>query len=197
MNRHAPFRFIIFILFLAVIFVGCNNDSNPPVIMPLKIGNQWTYENTLFATNIYPIMRDTLITKIVGDTIYQNEEWFKTSDNWYYSNRSNGAFLTFLPYKPSLIAKYPCFVGDTFYCEGYNTFKKVISTNGVVATSLGSFICIQYRHTGIDLSSNTSWYIDEFYCPNYGLIREDYYHMNASGQYVLDDQRVLIGMILK
>jgi hypothetical protein len=189
----------VLLLFFLFFISGCDKDSNSAVIMPLKVGNQWTYEYTWSATVISPVKRLTLVTTIVADTIIQNEEWFRTGSSWYYSNRSNGVYGLGLKviHVPSMVAKYPCMVGDTFFCEDVGAFKKVISTNEVVATSLGNFICIHYQYTSMDLSGIAQWRFDEFYCPNYGLIKRDFYSVNASSQYVLDNQMVLVSVVLK
>ncbi len=93
---------VVVIAAALLLYTGCSKDNNPvgqsgtgtSVIMPLKIGNQWTYRVSFLDTLGNVRAADTMMFKIVRDTIIQNETWYfigsDSNSKELLTNRADG-----------------------------------------------------------------------------------------------------------
>lgn len=174
----------IFLIF-TLLFIGCkDNDENPvqpssnnQSIIPLKIGNSWTYKVTTFDENGNILHTWQDIRQIEKDTLIQNEKWFFYYYEWRCS-RSDGIYS----YKPNtskqyyLEYKYPGNVNET-YSLGYITVT-IISTNQNITVPKGNFVTYKYRFL-----NPTDEYEYDYLSPNIGPVLMEYYSKNQSGNF--------------
>jgi uncharacterized protein YcfL len=80
----------LILLLLALFLVGCGNDDNNPTvpqlvnaecrdsnpdcdIMPLAVGNSWTYENIYYDSLGVELNRDTTYYSVTKDSVIDSE----------------------------------------------------------------------------------------------------------------------------
>ena len=147
--------------------------SFPNGIIPLKIGNTWTYRETNFNPNgsVSSVTQYGLI--VTKDTIAQNERWFQFSSGSWGRNSQDGLLLNmFHSWDDIVLAyKYTATVGDMCEALDYVT-TKVISTNDVISVPKGSFSCYKYQSNRTDFPDNRLEMI-EWFSPNIGLVRKE------------------------
>ena len=157
MSTMKKLQFLSIILFLLFFFV-CNSDNptNPSgnnLIMPLSVGNHWTYIDSTFYDNIPK--SDTSKTGIIGEmTIQHNNEthnvyFFNNYNketgepdisNWLIKNEKNGIWeYGIMTSKdtlivPNLAIKYPVSIGDTWKRYVYSIGYYIEEDNQVIDT---------------------------------------------------------------
>ncbi|MGA2296122.1 MAG: hypothetical protein ABSG15_01060 [FCB group bacterium] len=151
---------LVRVLFLTSI-LGCKSctKSDSPVsptisgvLIPLKIGNKWIYQDKQFDNPINPkIGKDTLY--IIKDTIINGETWYIPYGeiNIPCINRSDG-FYSMLPdslqnFNITLLFKYPANIGDMWNTGDSNREGNytLLSKNDTVTVTAGTFICYKYQ----------------------------------------------------
>ena len=195
------FTWLAAILLLGTV-MGCG-DRNPvnkntdDVIIPLKVGNSWTYRSTdpVIATE-YTWQIDSIGN--IGST-----PWFFSKRSYASSGRmDNGPTLrndggSALFYNANLLdriilqLKYPGNVGELFK---YDTIQgladgleatmawTITSTDTVITVPAGTFTCYLYRQTqimpSISLDAPLPLYVEThiFAAPDVGIIRYDDYN---------------------
>lgn len=176
----------LFILFFIVI--GCKDDNNivnPSVetieIIPLKVGNFWSYQTTIYDTlgSIVSTIIDS--TRIISDTLINGKKYFIFSTGVLRWNNDAGFWIT-IAYDSLLLYKYPANVGDEY---SYNI--KVICKDSSIVIPKGTFKC--YGYSG-------SVAID-YVCPGLGLIKEEWYKKLFNGTKYLYQKQELISYQLK
>jgi len=190
------FTFIIIVV-ISFIFFSCSYDksTNPQVedqieIMPLKVGNSWTYNINQFNQNI---IKKSVITEKITIS-YENENievyvlsWYTLVNDslitdsvfYYYKNEDDGLYR-YYSNKKELIAKYPIEPNESWTIPGETeelgngviiiitlprSFE-CVSKNEEITTPIGTFECIKYVENSINLISPSYFY----YCPGIGLV---------------------------
>src|SRR5688572_22604989 len=110
---------------------GCNNsastDDNTPQggsIVPLKVGNRWTYMTTHYGADGIVSTTGSNTIEVIEDTLINAETWYKLGkysffpfpyDSTYNTNRTDGYYLytsnPYGEYAPELDVPYPAVVG--------------------------------------------------------------------------------------
>jgi hypothetical protein len=184
------------LIILAIVFLqACGDATLDPnsiekvnVDMPLKIGNYWV--RTLELTNGYT--KDTSITKIVSDTLIDNEVWYKMiaytfhennnnedSSFAYYINKIDGRYAI-LPNdmtKKYNSSKPETFVGDIFETQSFT--KKTVSTN--LSLNVNNVIysnVVKYKLINKDGVGHSF----EYFAPNIGTIKTESYDTNDNSE---------------
>ena len=93
--------FVVSILFCFIFFTSCDSNNvveNKPtnkqsVIIPLSVGNEWTYKQTRYDTNGVAISSYNFNSTISSDTLLGNEIWYRKSDGEYAINRNDGLWI--------------------------------------------------------------------------------------------------------
>jgi len=106
------------ILLLLLALPGCSkdplsgNDATGPLI-PLAIGNSWTYFVSTFDTNgvIIASEIDSARWRVLRDTSIAGSAWYYLAGS-YVANRSDGYWI-YLSSSPALYFKYPVIAGDS------------------------------------------------------------------------------------
>ncbi|MGA9116315.1 MAG: hypothetical protein WB626_06035 [Bacteroidota bacterium] len=205
MKRFSALAVCVILIWIA----GCTKEgnpvdggpfNNPTVIMPLVIGNEWTYASRSLDTAGQVTGTDTATFKIVRDTTMGVERWYfigrdsgawelltNRSDGLWYTARVSGGIRT-----PVLLAKYPAFVNDTFYGLD-SVFVTVVSTSTPVTVPAGSFTCYEYREDPPPGGTQVS----RFFPPGKGFVRDDFRGRTPGGQSYLRSQRNLVYLVLR
>jgi hypothetical protein len=169
-ERKITMRHII--LFLAMMsLISCNKDEGPTGssntgsggIIPLKIGNSWTFRITSASGTF------TATNSINQDTTINNEKWFLVGSNTWGTNRADGFWFIKGTNPPLLAYKYPASVGDS--CQAaYYLSTKILSINDTITVPAGRFPCYKYQSNRTDYPDHRLEMI-EWYAPNIGPVR--------------------------
>jgi hypothetical protein len=164
---------IVCVLVMLTLLFACgkDNSTNPgptTQIMPLKIGNSWTFSRATFDANGHTVIIDTLTETIVRDTIINNERWYiallssgDSSRTDLMTNRADG--LWGRRYDEAFIAiNYPMAVGDTLGDDGL--FMTLESDTTSITVPAGDFSCYNYHLFGSNID------IYNYYSPGIGQI---------------------------
>jgi hypothetical protein len=170
----------LFVLLFA--FIACNEDNvivNPPSetleIVPLKIGNYWSYQTTTYDTlgNIVNSVVDSF--SVVSDTLINGKKYFIFSTGVLRWNNDAGFWITMSP-DSLLLYKYPANVGDEY------PYFKVICKDSLIVSPKGTFKCYGYSGSvAIDYVS-----------PGVGLVKEEWFKNKLSGVKYLYQKQELI-----
>jgi hypothetical protein len=184
----------IFVL-LSLTTLACNRDDNPvtpgsPVqLMPLQVGNQWSFRITFFDTlgNVVTTRHDTM--RVLRDTTLNNENWFVTTSG-IYSNRSGGLWSWRM--NPVLAFKYPGTTLDTV--RAYGTTVSIVSTNELATVPYGSLSCYHYKATW---DSSNGFHTNHFLSPGIGFVRLEVGSTFGAGGWYIYSVQELTGFVLR
>jgi hypothetical protein len=166
-------------------------DSNPDCeIIPLEVGNSWTYEIISYDTTGNETGRDTSINIVDEMRTFNSELWYHIDHRWY-TNRNDGIFhLEFFNVSPQeMYLKYPASLGDQFFCDTLYCpfYKEVTSIDTIIINNLGGFYCYGYK-TVYDYGT---LYFD-YVAPGIGVIRRtSHYPANDSTYYMLSVKNLI------
>lgn len=202
---------IVKYILLAIIswsFSACSDSDNNSVkpintnlIMPLAVGNFWSYSDTLF---LYGSVSSSKLSIVGQKTIeYQGESqsvylwtWDASIDSslredWYYNNESDGLYCYGCKANgvdtlfKTIYSKFPADVGSEYlssavyfggkYFISENRNIKIVSINKKVATILGDFICYDYQYKDAYLNV-----IDLYYSKGVGYVGSETRDLNGN-----------------
>jgi hypothetical protein len=165
------------ILFLIIrISFSCEEDSDPvvqsqswnpkDVLMPLAVGNSWTFRITTYDSTGHISWMDTSVSYIRGDTFVSGLRWFMEGYNGPMvglpAYRNDEAGLHYIVFgSRTLTYKYPAHAGDT------SSPYIVESIDSLVHTPLGDLHCYVYQ---FDWYGATAHII---FAPGIGMVREE------------------------
>lgn len=162
---------IVLLIFFSIVISTCSESTNPILppdtepdeLVPLKIGNSWSFKITTYDTLGAIDWIDTLTIFIKKDTVVNNVLWFLQGSNRTmlgqtgFRNDTIGHHVTnFESY--SITYPYPAEVGESL--DGFT----VTSKDSLIQTNLGKLKCYVYNRYFYDFSYNT------IYSPGIGLI---------------------------
>jgi hypothetical protein len=178
--------FLSTLLILSIAVASCRRDDSAVnttesnQIVPLKIGNQWVYENVYYDT-LGRQTREVIDTvTIAKDTTIAGEKWFRLVGSVGYSfdvtNRTNGYSYYFSG--AILQYKYPVALNERYqtFVATPNDTMLVSSLNAATTTPAGTFTAYKYDRyvPGRATVRQTSWVT-----PNQGIIKEELYAPNG------------------
>lgn len=168
---------VILATLLACLVPHCKKDSNNPTnnpiigsIVPLKVGNSWTFRVSIYDTNGVILSTSMFTNSITRDTTIGNEKWFGLESIWVI-NRTDGLWSRTSGGNPYLVFKYPANVNDSYNSNGDNVV--VTSTNYPVTVPRGQFTCYVYTIASDFL---------EYCAPNVGWVKYEAYMRTLAGQ---------------
>lgn len=207
---------------LAIILFGCsskgtNNELSDQQIMPLAVGNSWTFmelpapgftgDTTVYSQSV---TKDTVMN-ITINSVTDIGHWFKVAGvsgmpPTYFANRSVGFYQTFFYFDgtttqiiTTLVAKYPATVGDMYSqlfpppIQNVSQRVEVLDTDSTITVPAGTFSCHVYR---ITLLSDGRRIYDAFYSVGTGLVKSHLYELAPGDNRITTEVR-LIGFDLK
>lgn len=163
---------ILYFSILLLTFTSCKTDNpvdvNIPsnsVLLPLDVGNSWTFRRTVYNTDGSINYSDTITQKIVKDSSLYGFKWsFESYEQILFQNDEQGLWVFYA--EPRLYYRYPSFRNVNFV-QNFDTVT-VISTDTLVTTPAGTFHCYHYR---IDFNN---FPINQFICPDLGFVNMEY-----------------------
>jgi len=190
---------------LAILTIGCGNDevSNSTgagelnaacresgstcEIIPLAVGNSWTYEITTYDSLGQLLDCDTSVETIGKDSVIDNETWYSISPIWF-TNRVDGLWFNDIGFTEGLLYKYPAQAGDSFKCDLCTDYKIVQSIDTSINLGQGSFYCLKYLST-VPWGDTSYSYV----APGIGFFyQESYYKINDSTLYLGLKKRLIL-----
>jgi hypothetical protein len=179
----------LYFLPLALLVLGCSDDNkvtNPtPVkeIWPLKVGNQWTYEDQVLDSAGQALQLDTTVWLISKDTVIEGKTWYILTINGVRepevlpgANRNDGAWA-WDGSSEYLFWRYPAAVGDTWIVM--TDTATVESVNSTVAVPAGTFVCVKYKWVG-DRDRDRN-YQCHYLSPGVGRVKTEEFFRTAGG----------------
>ncbi len=149
---------LVFIFFILI--AGCNQKKDdlfvnpaPDIkgIVPITIGNQWTYKLFLYDTTGAIRYTTQSPLTVVGDTIINGFRWYKYSyfNDYKFSyylcaNKQNG-FYALGDSGELLLFKYPAIAGDSFYVNSKLGYLHVLSADTMTTIGSVSYHCVAYE----------------------------------------------------
>jgi len=165
--KHLNQSFVIIIITIfSLLIINCNKESStsPPVeqtakeIIPLKVGNYWSYSRTLYDSvgNIQDT--SSYITTITGTTSINGIQYYNYDNkSTYFVNKTAGYYISENSVD-RLIFKYPASVGDS------TNYGKYTSTNSSIQVPAGNFTGC-YRYETVPISDKVN-----YFKPGVGLV---------------------------
>jgi len=176
-------KIILIVLFSLLVVGDCKKrivdselEQSPidsTTIMPLKIGNIWSYKVTRLdiSRNV-----DTVLTYhriLTSSIIINNERWYDDSGGYIYTNKPGGLWKA-INDDTNYFALYPAKVNDKFPI--WLDTAVVISTDSLIEVPAGKYRCYVYKAS----------YSTRFFSPGIGLIYgEEFYNSAYSDDFYL------------
>jgi len=179
-------------------FIGCSDDpadnSEPPdsVILPLAVGNYWTFEDISFNASGDTTGVDTTTLSIdstaviSGRTVYYWRWDIASYENYadLMANIDDGLYRFGTASsgeideaeEPELILIYPGSEGDTFIAFGEDF--TITSTSSEQIVPAGTFICYEYTYSGDN---------KQYFAPDYGFIAREKF----IGEYLIENRKLI------
>jgi hypothetical protein len=203
-------------LLILLLIAGCSkkgtdSDISGEQILPLSVGNSWSYTELPAAgfsgdTNNYTlsVIKDTLMALTIESST-DIGHWFRVTGHaglapTFYANRSSGYWLTFFysdgattQIVTSLMAKYPASVGDSYSriypppLQNGSAEVEVISTGTQVTVPAGTFSCYVYR---VYLPATNRLSFDSYYALGVGLVKMSFYGLTPADSSVTRETRL-------
>jgi hypothetical protein len=149
------------------------------VIIPLKVGNSWTYKVTAYDSlgAILPFSIGDISLRVTSETTIGSEKWYQVNGS-LLTNRADGMWSRDSAGREQLTFKYPANVNDSYSSSGGPIV--VSTTNQTVTVPQGQYACYGYRQ-----GSGTGFDVIQYCAPNVGLVKVEAYQQTLSGrQYV-------------
>ena len=164
-------RFLLLLTIIVTSLNSCKKDSNPISnapndqtieLLPLKIGNNWTMQRTLYSPPGTFWLVDAMTFIVRSDTVLDNQTWYLTTEG-ALRNGTDGLYAYNLG--PLLVFKYPSIPNDTFSIQG-NTIT-VISTNEPKKVGPNLLLCYHYSES---ILSSNDILLQYYFAPGIGWV---------------------------
>ena len=186
------------IISLVLFMFSCSSEDNPTItiasgsdgFIPLKVGNSWTYQATIYDLDSNITYQGTYLQEVFASLVIDKLTWYYIDNEPIaekyprYTNKKDGYYeIEYETDKVDLKFKYPCSKGESYLYGDHYIY--VLSTDTIITTTRGNFNCILYRLQFLDpgfpgLRYNiTEWFIS----PEIGIIR--YYSFNPNSSRLL------------
>ncbi len=176
-------KYLFVFILSAILIISCsdnstNEKSSSKEILPLKIGNSWTYTRYKFSSYKRDSVTfvDTVSYSVSSSINLNGENWFfikfnSNVDDYIYTNRNDGLWCLYAKdtnnidlATAKLFLKYPTKNNDTTTIDS-GTYK-TINVDEYLSTPAGVFDCIKYSKIEFEGVKNCGMY----YSPNVGKV---------------------------
>lgn len=203
-HKEAHMRWVYGLLLVLLLSSGCGDDnkvispSEKIQIWPLKVGNQWTYEETVLDSAGNVVNADTSVWEVVQDTLILGETWYiltidgvVDSEFSPVANRGDGLWQG----GPSgaLVFKYPAAVDDT--CMLGTDTAIVESITDTITVPGGTFVCYNYKWVGNSYNGERPYQF-HYMSPGIGFIMAEEYHKTPEGYIYPNVRSVLLSKLI-
>ncbi|RTQ46874.1 hypothetical protein EJV47_21115 [Hymenobacter gummosus] len=176
----------------ALLLLGCKKEEEAPVepVVPLAVGNSWTYKVTNYAPWGPATDSLTFTRSVVKDTIISKGQWFITNDRLIVRNDADGYVIYMRGSKESNIL-YSRTRNNIMYGYDYPNYRLWVQslkneTLEPVPQSAAGYsayrydISYQYEFTGVSTPSVQKR--QAYVTPGVGLVREVRYYRDQPTQ---------------
>ncbi len=193
-------RIIKYFFLIFLLFNGCNsNKQNPitpiekPLIIPLKIGNQWLGKAERIGNDGNVITSSYIGISVIGFSIIDSTELFilQRDGFQYLCSNTDSGFVYNINGQNYLRYKYPASIGDQFSVS-WNAYRVVVSTDTTINTEYGEYKCYHYSLKSYDNDFHT----EEFVSPNIGFVYLEHYQTDGPTPEIFLYSRVKYNPIL-
>ena len=173
-------RMLIGLSLLLSLFISCSDNVSPIEndeleIIPLKLGNEWEYEQTTFDSTGKIVIIDYDIQSVLKDTIISNIKWYQynNSNFGWYTNKEDGYWIYKLA-DTSLIADrdttHLVFKQNYDNVAEYNGFE-IVSVDTIIVVPAGNFNCIHLSYKWNDSNNYLLYSYEIFLSPGIGRVK--------------------------
>jgi hypothetical protein len=191
--------------FILVILSGFGCQDAPPtssggdseVLMPLTIGNSWTYAVTGYDETGNGLKTVELTLNVCRDTIIGGEVWYDLDPNvpfFGFTNKEDGVWWCRPPIPQFLWAKYPASVDDEWEIPGGVT-GQVMETDALISVPAGEFVCIHYKI--MSLTSDGVVILHNYWSPGVGWIKFEQEVTDPDGNKYIERRQELKEYLIK
>ena len=201
---------ILSLLFFSILITSCSDPlgiennlrvtyKKPNILIPLEIGNEWTYRITYYDSTGLEIAIKKITIDVTEEIKNNEDSWYSTNDSLkiltdgILSNREDGLwFMCNDSLKQEYKAfPYPVSVGDEININILNKnfgfpayiLRKILAINEKIDVEAGSFNCIKYwdvlkKNNGDTMYNPFAVY---YFSPKVGLIKSIHYEITNIG----------------
>jgi len=182
-------KFTLILSGVLLIF-ACSSENNPVIpiasgsdgLIPLKVGNSWTYQSTVYDLDSNITFQGTYLQEVLASIVIDKLTWYyidkepKAGQYPRYTNKEDGYYELYSANKiGELMFKYPCSKGESYFFSDH--YINVLSIDTNITTTLGNFSCILYRRQFFDTGGSGQYFVTEWYVsPDIGIIKTYYFH---------------------
>ena len=153
-------------------------------IVPLKVGNQWTYKVKIFDEfgTVTDSSHETV--KIMNEVVIENELWYVDNDGNVQTNRADGRWVrSDVAY---LVEKFPCKLNEMYRLIDTITFVRVRGVDEPVSVPAGRYLTYIYQWM-----RNGFLVGDFYYTPNVGMVKSEKYMQRGGGVFLLETKELI------
>lgn len=207
---------ILYVIILPLLAISCRDSlgiddvkivPEDALILPLKVGNEWTYHITQYNDSGVVINQYDLKYVIISEKVINGETWYVQDQGSQppgvtatMTNRKDGLWYEkgtseFSKDMPYLVVSYPATLGKEYLVSRYtNSFDKKIytvfrsaeSVNWKLTVPAGNFYCLKYVDK---LRLEDGSLVQEplnviYYAPNRGLIKRERYSAGENDLFI-------------
>lgn len=161
-------------------------------MLPITIGNSWTYQDTVYGSGNEYVLDQTFSITIISSVVINGKK-YATFDDMLSSPTRNDALGTWTLRLDStrteyLEFKYPGSLGDVFDFDTTTTpttnggtqvvygHAQIITTDTLITVPAGTFHCYGYEYDYFTMQDGKLYSKDLSYCaPNVGCIKDEAY----------------------
>ncbi len=162
-------------------------------ILPLKIGNRWTFAVTDYDSNgaVTGLREDSIV--VLRDTTIRQKKWFVTNER-IYRRDTNGVWVWDQVAK--LAYAFPSVPGDTF--DAGDAMGRIISMSERDTVPFGPMLCFHYRYSYFNRGGYES---DAWLSTNRGFVILEESKMTPGGRWYrsarkeLKEMRTIVVMV--
>jgi hypothetical protein len=146
-------------------FTTALTHAQDSVIIPLQIGNAWTYEGNWLDSLLQPQSEGwTWVEHIDKDSVIAGSTWFREGySRLWMTNRDDGVWVLLWWKQEHLLAPFPDWPDKEFRHPFLGTIEEFHDST-VVSTPAGTFVCRYFRFQR-EMGIAELWY-----CANVGLV---------------------------
>ena len=175
----------LIIFFCTLIISSCHKDSPTDTnvvdklsIVPIKVGNSWSYSGTSYDTlgSIIETFGERM--DVSKDSLISNVRYFLY--NGFLSVDTDTGLVSIVGQSKKYYYKYPVVIGEKYHSLFHDCYISSVDT--VIQVSVGAFHCVRYEKFNGSIRIGV-----DFVSPGMGMIKHIGYYSFLSGK---DDQRV-------
>jgi hypothetical protein len=168
------------IVLAAVFCFSCADDDDRcfgdrSLIVPLEIGTQWVYRNTVFDATEDTLISETVDTlRVLRDTVIEDQIWAIMSwSKQAWANLPSGHWIWYQyeypPAQPYFMAKFPASAGDEFVSDFAGDISNVTVSDTAFRVSVPWGTVETYHYIFRNMAGETE--SEHYFAPGVGRVK--------------------------